>query len=274
MKLEFSRSPAKVVHWDFWMFAALLLSILSTSINLYATNSLNQGGSTFNVGKSLLIIATSLILINYALEAISNFRELATDVRLRRTLSVLEDVKPSLVNNDIKIAIGVIHFYAYAPGNVFAIFVYLAFVAVTSVPVFIAIILFVGLLLYPVRRYTLWRGNRIQQIRAERNSLLDDNKIHFNEYIKIIDRYEQVYKDFWRIDVAVGFLFILAIIFSIFQLYFMIPENQGRLGILAVYLLLIAEVRSLVLNLSVYQENKRSVDAIEINLRKGVRGQK
>lgn len=264
------RNPTKVVHWDFWMFSALGLSIVSTGVNIYATNSLSQNQSFFDVAKSLLLISISLIVINYALEAISNYRELATDIRLRRTLAQSKDVKSSIVNNDINISIGVIHFYAFVPGIVFSIIVYLIFIAMSSVHIFYAFILALMLLYFPIKKYVDWRGEKIQLIRTQRNRLLDDYDYTSENYCKLIDGYSDVYKNFWKRDVSIGLVFVSLIALSIYCVYYFTSSSENRLATLAVYLLLVSQIRSLVLSLSLFQENKRSVSAVEAHIQKAI----
>lgn len=243
------------------------LHILLTCVNLFAASVIGDSARTADAIVAIVAIAAATLLFGYVSESLSHMIGMRSDIRLRRLLMGVKGVASSRANNDVPLAIGGVFFYITAPGAVISIVIYLVFLVDRSPVVTIFLVAALLLSAWPLYRYYRWRTERISRIRAARNRLLDEHGSDPAEYASLLSDYERHYVDFWRWDVGLGAIPVLTVAASFALIVAVSPPGPQALATFIVYALLAEQIKSLFLSYTIFQENKRSMRAIDNDLK-------
>lgn len=259
-------TPIRVLEWDIWMVLTSALHILLTGVNIFAASVISDSARTADAIIAIVAIAAATLLFGYISESLGHMIGMRSDIRLRRLLMMVTGVASSRANNDVPLAIGGVLFYISAPGAIVSIMIYLVFLIDRSPVVTTFLVAALTLAAWPLYRYYRWRTERISRIRAARNRLLDEHGTDAAQYATLLGEYERHYTDFWRWDVGLGAIPVLMVAASFAVIIAVSPTSQQALAAFIVYALLADQIKSLFLSYTVFQENKRSMNAIDDDL--------
>lgn len=261
--------PLRVFRIDWKIIVAIVLSVSTALIQIYAASLISSVDNPEQMLIPLLAVTVAALVSGYAMISLGNYIAMTSDVRMRKLLSKLHDVPSSRANNDVNLAVGAIASYVNAPARIVSIAIYAAYLFATRPSLLMWTAAAATALAYPLYRYAGWRRTRISVIRSARNRLLDSHQHRGAAYDDLIDHYGQVYRRFWRIDVLIGAIAMILIAASTVLVVLTADNSNAGLATLLIYVLLVGQLRYLFLSFSVFQENRRSMVAIENTLNGG-----
>ncbi|WP_095587403.1 hypothetical protein [Actibacterium ureilyticum] len=242
-----------------------LLQVAAVGINLFGLSILRGGEGGSAIASAFALLFATGVLVTYFTGFLSNYACAKTDIKLRQQLLQLPQIPASRANNDVSIAVGVIVFYVFAPGQTVACAIYLVQLHRLDPMAFLTLSGGVLLALLPLLGYTRWRGRMIGRVRQARNSLLDHHDAANAVKCGRLETYRRDYLRFVVFDALLGLLFILTMIGLVFLVSDMLAAKDQLAG-LALIVLILFQIRSLAVAFSLYQENRKSARAIAHDL--------
>ncbi|WP_299968845.1 hypothetical protein [uncultured Roseobacter sp.] len=260
-------SFAQTITRSVWVeiIAGAVLQIVTVAINLFGLSMLRTGQEGGTVASAFALIFAAGVLAAYATGFLSNYASAKVDIDLRARLMEIPGIPASRANNDVTLAVGVIGFYVFVPGQTFASLIYLIQLYRLDPVSSVLVIGGVALAAAPLLVYVRWRGRMIGRVRSARNMLLDGHAAPLSDRLARLGTYRQCYLRFVVIDATLGLLFMLTMIALVFVASGLVADRDA-LAALVLIVLILLQVRNLATAASLFQENRKSAAAVARDL--------
>lgn len=256
-----------ILEFDAICFLASLMHFATNLINLIFVFYISRHQDS--IAGMVDVIITMIIFnmcVDYALQCLSNYIYVRSEIRLRTKLSLIDNLPPSRINIDVILAVNAISFYFVGPGIMASILIYISFVAYQNITMFAYLSFATFIIAFPTYRYFQWRRGRILRVRQARNKILDRHGCAKPACRHLNGHYFRRMTNFWRYDSLFGSFYVL--LFTGILLYCYFNYQGGEIiWLLLVLMFIFRQSRYLFNAFIAYQENLRSLKAIELDLR-------
>ena len=244
------------------LFSTILLIFYSVSIIFFARESqriISSGEDIIFIGVFFLFI----YVISLSADALLLKFKIEKETSIRHSLMEMKNLKPSVVNLDLSVGMGIYDFGVRIFANISGLIIYVSYILYAQ-PHFVMYMLLLIFLSYPlIRNRVKWRANAIKNVRNSRNILLDKFSESKDIYSKEIEKYSEVRKNLWLGDYSLGICVALLMACAFFIIWAIPPiGNKEYFSAVIVIIYLFSQLRMTFILVTVFQEDKRSMSEI------------
>lgn len=241
---------------------AAVANILVSILSIFIAVQLKSDSSGAEIATHVLKLVILQFFLSWGLFVLTNWVTMREEIRLRQQLLKNGEVKRSTANVEVLIGINALRWFIYTPGLALSSLIYLFFTYTLSPALFALFVVSSLTLALPLIRYFTWRGAQIGKIRQLRGQLVDKDHSQVDRYGKYLNTYSLRLENYWRRDVILGAGFRVCILAFILLGYALNRDHPNLLGIVVIQVVLLAQLRTLFLDFSIFQEDFRSLKAV------------
>lgn len=250
------------LHKSYIVWLALVISTLSSIINVFLSGNLDRTSSPDKYTLIILLIVSLSEVSSLLSSTIISWICVIEENTVRKKLVGLNK-NTSLANIDLPIAITTIHFYIMLPAQISTVLIYGFYIFYRSPITIVYILSILIIMAFPLYRYYCWRRKMIRVVRTYRNKLVDEHDSGFKAYSDIVTHYSKAKMVYFWGDIKVAYLYKFVVFLFLLWIINSEHTSANAFSLLVILFLLINSIHALFQSITLFQEDKLSLNKIK-----------